>query len=246
MRLKIGVAILITAINISVYNIQIPARLQISPEYEQINLIWDRCEKAIYLLADGCLNWFFIRTVRERLVRKGMVKYDRLTRSNMWIIGFSLSMDCLTIGTTSLNNSFVQIHLLFSSGSVTVERNEGLVWTIDTCNSTHLLTSLNSISRCRWRNLWPKFLPAATTRPSLASTTYPNHLKRMNSLTRYPGNRPDDWSGSLSSFDVDRSRTSPHGGEMMVNMKREVHVQVERLAASFKRAEVDCGEYVDF
>jgi hypothetical protein len=38
-KLKIGVAILVKAINISVYDIWIPARLQISPEYERINQI---------------------------------------------------------------------------------------------------------------------------------------------------------------------------------------------------------------
>ena len=107
MRLKIGVAILITLINISVYNIWIPARLQISPRYEEINIIWDRCEKVIYLLVDAALNWYFIQIVRERLVRRGMVKYDPLVKFNMAIIGFSLSMDCLIIGMMSLNNSFV-------------------------------------------------------------------------------------------------------------------------------------------
>jgi hypothetical protein len=48
-----------------------------------------------------------IRTVQERLLRKGMVKYDRLVRFNMWIVGFSLSMDCLIIGMMSLDNSSV-------------------------------------------------------------------------------------------------------------------------------------------
>jgi len=107
LRLKIGIAVFITTINISVYTIWIPARLQISSEYERINIIWDRCEKVIYLITDACLNWYFIHTVQERLVRKGMVKYDRLVRFNVWIIGFSLSMDCLIIGMMSLNNSFV-------------------------------------------------------------------------------------------------------------------------------------------
>lgn len=107
MRIKIGVALLITAINISVYCIWIPARLQTSLEYERINVIWDRFEKVIYLFVDAALNWYFIRTVQTQLVRAGLVKYDRLVRFNMWIIGFSLAMDCLIIGTMSLNNSFV-------------------------------------------------------------------------------------------------------------------------------------------
>ncbi|KAG9234755.1 hypothetical protein BJ875DRAFT_530858, partial [Amylocarpus encephaloides] len=113
-RLKIGVAVLITAINISVYCIWIPARLQVSDRYEYLNNIWDRCEKTIYLLVDAALNWYFIRTVQQKLVDQGLVKYNRLVRFNMWIIGFSLSMDILIIGMMSLKNSFVymQFHPL--------------------------------------------------------------------------------------------------------------------------------------
>jgi len=71
MRLKIGVAALITAINISVYCIWVPARLQISTRYENINNVWDRCEKVIYLLVDAALNYYFIRIVQKKLVNQG-------------------------------------------------------------------------------------------------------------------------------------------------------------------------------
>ena len=71
MRLKIGVAILITAVNISVYCIWVPARLQVSAKYEHVNEIWDRIEKGIYLIVDGALNWYFIHTVKVQLVDQG-------------------------------------------------------------------------------------------------------------------------------------------------------------------------------
>ncbi|KAH8594755.1 hypothetical protein B0O99DRAFT_687533 [Bisporella sp. PMI_857] len=114
LRLKVGVAVIITAINISVYCIWIPARLQISHSYEYINNIWDRCEKVIYLIVDAFLNWYFIHTVQKRLVARGLKKYEPLVRFNVWIIGFSLAMDVLIIGTMSLKNSFVymQFHPL--------------------------------------------------------------------------------------------------------------------------------------
>ncbi|RYP12979.1 hypothetical protein DL765_007066 [Monosporascus sp. GIB2] len=113
-RLKVGVATLITAINISVYNIWIPARLQISEEYIHINEWWDRCEKVIYLLVDGALNIYFIIIVRRNLVQNGLQKYNRLVHFNMFIIGFSLSMDVLIIAMMSLKNTFVymQFHPL--------------------------------------------------------------------------------------------------------------------------------------
>lgn len=71
MRLKLGVAAFITAINISVYCIWVPARLQISTRYEEINNVWDRCEKVIYLLVDAALNYYFIRIVQMKLVNQG-------------------------------------------------------------------------------------------------------------------------------------------------------------------------------
>ncbi|KAF6827907.1 hypothetical protein CPLU01_08833 [Colletotrichum plurivorum] len=113
-RVKVGVAVLITAVNISVYNIWIPARLQISDRYIDINDWWDRCEKVIYLIVDGALNVYFVRIVQKSLVMHGLTKYRRLTQFNMFIIGFSLSMDVLIIAMMSLNNTFVymQFHPL--------------------------------------------------------------------------------------------------------------------------------------
>ncbi|KAG7135021.1 hypothetical protein HYQ45_007089 [Verticillium longisporum] len=109
-----GVALLITAINISVYCIWVPARLQISDTYIHANLIWDRCEKVIYLLVDACLNFYFIRIVQQNLVQLGLRKYSNLVRFNMFIIIFSLSMDALIIAMMSLKNTFVymQFHPL--------------------------------------------------------------------------------------------------------------------------------------
>lgn len=103
----IGVAVLITAINISVYIIWIPAHLQISERYIWINEWWDRCEKVIYLLVDASLNLYFIHIVRVDLVIYGLTKYKKLVHFNLFIIGFSLSMDLLIITMMSLKNKLV-------------------------------------------------------------------------------------------------------------------------------------------
>ncbi|OJJ59209.1 hypothetical protein ASPSYDRAFT_45639 [Aspergillus sydowii CBS 593.65] len=112
--LKAAVATLITAVNISVYTIWIPARLQLSEEYIWINERWDRCEKVIYLLVDGSLNFYFIHIVRSNLVSAGLIKYKTLIYFNMSIIGISLGMDVLIISMMSLQNTFVymQFHPL--------------------------------------------------------------------------------------------------------------------------------------
>ncbi|KAI0206208.1 hypothetical protein F4808DRAFT_469404 [Astrocystis sublimbata] len=113
-KLKIGVAILICLVNVSVYNIWIPARMQIAPSYIHVNEWWDRCEKVIYMFTDAFLNIYFIRVVQLGLVRNGLTKYQGLVRFNMFIIGFSLSMDLLIITMMSLPNTFVymQFHPL--------------------------------------------------------------------------------------------------------------------------------------
>ncbi|KAL2284897.1 hypothetical protein FJTKL_08710 [Diaporthe vaccinii] len=113
-RLKYYIALFITAINISVYCIWVPARLQISERYIHINEFWDRTEKVIYLLVDAALNLYFIIIVKRNLVANGLKKYKRLTNFNIFIIGFSLSMDILIISMMSLKNTFVymQFHPL--------------------------------------------------------------------------------------------------------------------------------------
>lgn len=105
--LKIGVAVIITMINISVYCIWVPARLQISEQYIAINGYWDRVEKCIYLVVDALLNFYFIRIVKKQLLGMGLTKYQGLVTFNVWIIGFSLGMDVLIISMMSLHNSFV-------------------------------------------------------------------------------------------------------------------------------------------
>ncbi|KAF7558833.1 hypothetical protein G7046_g5332 [Stylonectria norvegica] len=114
LRLKIGVAVLITAINISVYCIWLPARLEISRRFIWINSWWDRCEKVLYLIVDASLNLYFIHIVRANLILHGLTKYRKLVHFNMFIIGFSLSMDVLIISMMSLKNTFVymQFHPL--------------------------------------------------------------------------------------------------------------------------------------
>lgn len=124
-RLKWGVAGFILLINISVYCIWVPARLQISDKYIHINNIWDRIEKTIYLIVDGGLNAYFIWLVQAKLVSQGLQKYRPLFKFNIFIVCFSLAMDVsqslaqrltfispdllqvMLIGTMSLKNSFV-------------------------------------------------------------------------------------------------------------------------------------------
>jgi hypothetical protein len=119
----IATIIAMSVINISVWCIWIPARLQISPRYVvspllrciiltahrwiQINEVWDRIEKVLYLIIDAYLNVFFIRTVKDNLIRNGLQKYNKLVRFNQGMIVVSLLMDIVIIAAMSIPNGFV-------------------------------------------------------------------------------------------------------------------------------------------
>jgi hypothetical protein len=120
--IMIIVAVLVTAINISVFNIWIPARMQINHQYAPlvtikhlltsirymfVNEIWDRIEKVIYLIVDATLNWYFLKVVKANLINNGLQKYDKLLRFNQRIIIISLLMDVMIIGAMSIPNSFM-------------------------------------------------------------------------------------------------------------------------------------------
>jgi len=113
-RITWGVAFIVTLVNISVFIIWIPARLQVNQRWIHINSIWDRAEKIIYLVIDACLNGYFLYLVHSKLVSAGLTKYRPLFRFNAFIVVISLSMDILIISMMNMKNSFLytQFHPL--------------------------------------------------------------------------------------------------------------------------------------
>lgn len=92
-RLKWAVALLLGTVNVSVFIVWMPARLQISPAWIHFNEIWDRVEKGIFALMDLGLNLYFIYLVRSELVAHGLTKYETLYKFNLVMIFCSLSLD---------------------------------------------------------------------------------------------------------------------------------------------------------
>lgn len=92
-RLKLGVFAIVLLINISVYCIWLPARLQINDTYIHVNDVWDRTEKAIFAVVDVALNVYFLWTVRHNLIAAGLTKYQPLYRFNLAMICCSMSLD---------------------------------------------------------------------------------------------------------------------------------------------------------
>lgn len=92
-KIKWSVAIILGLINISVFCIWIPARLQISTTFVHVNEIWDRIEKVLFLFVDAALNFYFIYLVRTKLIACGLTKYMPLFKFNMFMVGVSMSLD---------------------------------------------------------------------------------------------------------------------------------------------------------
>ncbi|PTD07035.1 hypothetical protein FCULG_00006906 [Fusarium culmorum] len=92
-RLKWGIFSILALINISVFCIWIPARLQISQTYIDINNVWDRIEKGIFAVIDLALNFYFVYLVRSSLIAYGLKKYVVLYRFNLIMVVISISMD---------------------------------------------------------------------------------------------------------------------------------------------------------
>ncbi|KAI0596903.1 hypothetical protein F4775DRAFT_562369 [Biscogniauxia sp. FL1348] len=123
--LKMVVFLIIAAINVLVFCIWLPARLQLSRTYVHANEIWDRIEKAIFATVDMSLNVYFIYTVRTKLVAGGLTKYYSVFRFNLAMIFLSVSMDVILIGTMSMRSGlvYIQFHPLVYLVKLHIELN---------------------------------------------------------------------------------------------------------------------------
>lgn len=91
--LKVGLLVAIGIINVSVFCIWIPARLQISHTFIRINDVWDRIEKSIFAVIDMSLNVYFMCLVRSKLVASGLRRYDIVWKHNVFMVFISISLD---------------------------------------------------------------------------------------------------------------------------------------------------------
>jgi hypothetical protein len=95
-KLKWGTVALITSINIAVFVIWIPAHTvpPVSETFVKINNVWDKISKVLILIVDAWLNWYFLKTVKVRLVNQhGLTKYAPLVGFNAKLMVLSIAMD---------------------------------------------------------------------------------------------------------------------------------------------------------
>ncbi|XXH00051.1 hypothetical protein Hte_006393 [Hypoxylon texense] len=96
-KMKWMTGLLITLINISVFCIWVPARLQINHTFIRANEVWDRVEKGIFACSDLSLNLYFVYLVRSRLVDNGLTKYTRVYKMNLVLVFVSMALDVRAI-----------------------------------------------------------------------------------------------------------------------------------------------------
>jgi hypothetical protein len=92
-RLKLGLFIIIGLINVSVFCIWIPARLQINSTFIQVNEIWDRIEKALFAAVDMAMNTYFMWLVKSKLVSSGLTQYNLVYKYNLAMVCLSVALD---------------------------------------------------------------------------------------------------------------------------------------------------------
>ncbi|KAF5022825.1 hypothetical protein F66182_5119 [Fusarium sp. NRRL 66182] len=124
-KMRWVVAIVLGLINISVFVIWIPAQLQISQRWQDINYVWDRIEKGIFCIIDAALHIYFIYLIRVKLISNGLDKYKPLLRFNLIMVAISMSLDVILIGSMSIGNGFiyVQFHPLIYMIKLHIEMN---------------------------------------------------------------------------------------------------------------------------
>lgn len=96
-KLKLYIFLAIGVINVSVFIVWIPARLQLSEKWIRVNAVWDRFEKVLFLVIDGGLNYYFMWLIKSKLVANGLTKYRLVYRFNLFMVVISLSLDVSVI-----------------------------------------------------------------------------------------------------------------------------------------------------
>jgi hypothetical protein len=95
-NIKWGTVVIISAINIAVFVVWIPAHMEppTSQVFVNINQVWDKVSKVLILIVDAGLNWYFLRIVKIRLVDQvGLTKYKPLVSFNAKLMVVSIAMD---------------------------------------------------------------------------------------------------------------------------------------------------------
>ncbi|CAJ2507299.1 Uu.00g084850.m01.CDS01 [Anthostomella pinea] len=174
-KLKWAVFGVMTFINVAVFIIWIPARLEINDTWIDINEVWDRIEKTIFLILDLGLNVYFIYLVRHQLISNGLKKYVPLFRFNIFMVAMSISCDVILIGLMSLPNDL--IYLQFQSVAYAVKLHIEM-------NMADLIKKIVRASNVNTEGLSSGIEAKGKMNEIRRSPTYGNNLDFITDITR--------------------------------------------------------------
>ncbi|KAH8676202.1 hypothetical protein BX600DRAFT_196956 [Xylariales sp. PMI_506] len=220
-KLKIVVFVVVLLINISVFCIWIPARLQISQAYIRINEVWDRMEKGIFAVVDASLNLFFMYTVKTKLVAAGMENYRTLFRFNSVMVVISLTLDILLIGSMSIGTGviYIQVHPLVYLFKLHIELNmaELIAKIVSTMNplgasvdANTAVTTTASVASPRTQNSQKAESSRRwSTQPASPQPSYPPvaHLEAEDQVVSLPI-KPSSITQSVTRLDISRHKSN--------------------------------------
>lgn len=106
--IKLGLVLLVGAVNISVASFWNPGQMPgATPRQVELMKIIERAEKVFFLVLDLSLSLAFLYLVRFRLIALGLSKYWPLFYFNIVAICVSTVMDALFVGMLSLPSPYL-------------------------------------------------------------------------------------------------------------------------------------------
>ncbi|KAH6632238.1 hypothetical protein F5144DRAFT_593039 [Chaetomium tenue] len=203
-RLKLGLFIAIGFINVSVFCVWIPARLQISPTIVHVNEIWDRIEKALFAAVDMAMNLYFMWLVKSKLVSNGLTQYNLIYKYNMVTVCLSMLLDGMLIGFMSLPDDAVyfQVQALTYLTKLSIEVNMADLLGKVVKRSHEGDASLPMSDRTTWQTP-----PQTTGQPQIGMNAFdPEWLGSAKKFILPPGSRGlggGDGGGQMHELNLD-------------------------------------------
>ncbi|KAH7035756.1 uncharacterized protein B0I36DRAFT_361086 [Microdochium trichocladiopsis] len=108
-QLKWITFVIVGIIGVVVTVVWMPASLQISPMWIEVNKVWDRLKQCILTVMDVCLNFYFLHMVRKHLIANGLQKYKYLYNYNAAMVGLVVLLDATLIGLMSLQVKYAYL-----------------------------------------------------------------------------------------------------------------------------------------
>jgi len=113
---KIAVSTLLIMVGCCVIALWLCAAFGVSHQTIKANRVFEYFEKAFFLIIDSALNYLFIKTIKERLIKLGLTKYDALVSRNTKTVILSICLYAMLIGLMIWDKGFNSaLYVLFVS-----------------------------------------------------------------------------------------------------------------------------------